>query len=341
MKLSIVIVNWNSAAYLSQCIESIYKWEKLTEYEIIVVDCASTDSDTNAVLGQLRSATVISLSENIGFAAGNNVGFKASSGDFVLFLNPDTLLICPIFQKLLHQATELSACGIIGCRLLNQDRTVQTSSIQTFPTILNHLLDVEALRLRWPDCSLWRIGPLFSQDSQPVRVDVVSGACMLVRREVFRSVDMFSEDYFMYAEDLDLCHKVIAAGFHNWFVGDATIVHYGGQSSPTAWAAPAKWRAIIRYLVKHKGKVYAFVFRVIMLGAAVFRLSILLPADVVGRLREEKPSPYSSAQKWLAILKTLLLETGTSTGKPPVPPNGTPKVTVATLDSESHPGGRR
>ena len=104
----------------------------------------------------------------------------------------------------------------MGCKLLNTDLSVQLSSIQKFPTILNQVVDAEYLRLRWPQCPLWGIAPLFAENVKLLKVDVIPGACMLLRRKVFEQVGMFSEDYFMYAEDLDLNFKLKAAGFTNY-----------------------------------------------------------------------------------------------------------------------------
>src|SRR2546422_8923566 len=85
---------------------------------------------------------------------------------------------------------------------------IQTACIQRFPTVLNQVLDIELLRVRWPACKLWRIEPLFSDREEPSEVEVVSGACLMIRRDVFETVGLFSEDYFMYAEDVDLCFKI-------------------------------------------------------------------------------------------------------------------------------------
>jgi GT2 family glycosyltransferase len=156
---------------------------------------------------------------------------------------------------------------------------VQTNCIQRFPTIPNQVFDYEYLRLRWPSCSFWSIGALFSDKTNPVSVEVISGACMLLRRDVFERIGMFTEDYFMYAEDLDLCYKVKALGLCNYYLGKAQVIHHGGQSSNRVnisnWAIIMRFRAMHKFLVKRQGSLYGLLFRVTMGAAALLRIVVL------------------------------------------------------------------
>src|SRR5262249_44700971 len=149
--------------------------------------------------------------------------------------------------------------GIVGCRLLNTDLSVQLTSIQKFPTIINQLLDVEYFQLRWPGCPLWDMRALFTDNVKLTKVEVISGACMLLRREVFTRVGMYTEDYFMYAEDIDLNFKAARAGFTNYYVGNAIIVHHGGKSSSqqsvSHWATIMKYRAMKRMFNNTRGRL--------------------------------------------------------------------------------------
>jgi GT2 family glycosyltransferase len=304
-QLSIIFVNWNSTSYLLKCIESIYKYTNETEFEIIVVDNASPDDDVELVKHQFRDIVLIESPENLGFARANNLGFRASSGEYVVFLNPDTILINPAFDLLLHQVRSLSNLGVVGCTLFNEDRTIQTSAIQTFPTVLNQLLDVDFIRNRFPTCPLWNIAPLLRGGNVPSKVEVVSGACLLLRREVFAQVGQFSEDYFMYAEDVDLCYKVVKANFTNYYVPQAQIIHYGGKSSVKTRAVLMKWRSILHYLAKHHGHVYQLAFRMAMACSAMLRLAVLsLRWLVSGGPRKE--SVQGTLLKWWLILKTMM-----------------------------------
>ncbi len=248
MQLSFIFVNWNSTEYLRECIASIYEYTRDVNFELIVVDNASPDGDVGILTQQFRNLKLIESPENLGFGRANNLGFRHSTGKYVLFLNPDTKLVSPAIHTMLTHLESLEAAGIVGCRLLNSDLSVQSSCIQTFPTILNQALDTDFLRARWPHSRLWGTSPLFSDRSSPAKVEVISGACMMMRREVFERIGFFSEEYFMYAEDLDLCRKAVHAGYHNYYIGDATIIHHGGKSSsPRRRPSPsgARWCSIL------------------------------------------------------------------------------------------------
>src|ERR1700730_8165906 len=212
MEISIIFVNWNSLNYLRECIASIYEHTHGIAFEIIVVDNASPEGGVDALKEEFPDLVLIKSGENLGFAGANNLGFKQSKGKCVLFLNPDTRLLNPAINIMLQALHSLPGAGIVGCKLLNGDLPVQTSSIMKFPGILNQVLQSEVLRLRWPSFPLWNIGPLFSSNPEPVKVEAITGACMMMRRDVFEKVGMFSEEYFMYAEDVDLCWKITRAG---------------------------------------------------------------------------------------------------------------------------------
>ena len=213
MDLSIVIVNWNSADYLRQCLRSIHETVKNLNYEVIVIDNASFDGSEAIIKQEFPSVRFIQSNKNLGFARANNEAFKASSGHSILFLNPDTEVLGDAIEILHGQLRRLPRAGAVGPTLLNSDMTMQTSCIQPFPTICNQALDMEVLRGRFPRLKLWGMQALYSDSDIPAVVEVISGACLMVRREVFENIGMFSTDYFMYTEDIDLCYKIRTAGY--------------------------------------------------------------------------------------------------------------------------------
>ena len=305
MDVSIIFVNWNSLSYLRECIRSIYEHTKGLAFEIIVVDNASTKDDVDELPGEFPGVAVIKSKRNIGFAGANNLGFTRSSGSYVMFLNPDTLLIGPAIQTMLQTIRTLPAAGVLGCKLLNSDLSVQTSCIQKYPTILNQLTDIEYFRLRWPKFRLWEIDALFeARPQRPVEVEVISGAFMMMSREVFEKAGRFSEDYFMYAEDIDLCYKVARAGFSNYFAGQVTVIHHGGKSSSQykakQWATIMKFRAMTQFCCKTHGRIYSLAFRTAMGCAAAVRLTLVF---VLGAFGSKLVDYRMAAAKWTAILK--------------------------------------
>ncbi len=303
--LSIIIVNWNSTSYLLKCLESICAQTHETAFEIIVVDNASPDGDVGIVKQQYPDVVVIESPVNLGFAGANNLGFRSSRGAYVAFLNPDTMLLNPAFDLMFRRAASLPSMGAMGCTLLNEDQSVQTACIQTFPTILNQLLDLDVLRNRFPACPLWNIAPLFAGGTEPSRVEVISGACVMFRREVFAQIGQFSEEYFMYAEDLDLCYKAAQAGFTNYYIPQGQIIHYGGKSSVRRRAVVMKWRSILQYVAKHRGYAYQLVFRAAMACSALVRLALLMAALAVSR-GGRRNSARDAMLKWWLILGTMV-----------------------------------
>nr|MCU0609555.1 glycosyltransferase family 2 protein [Chitinispirillaceae bacterium] len=234
MLLSIIIVNWNSADYLRACLGSVYATITGLPFEVIVVDNASPVSCEEEITAEFPDIRFIQCRSNLGFARANNVGFSCAQGDFLLFLNPDTELIGCAVAKMVMDLEAFEAGGAMGCRLLNSDHTIQTSAIHRFPTIANQLFSSEFLRLKFPRLDFWGIRPLFEEYAHPVVVEAISGACMLVKREAFEAAGRFNEEFFMYAEDIDLCYMIRQKGYQVLYTGRASIVHHGGKSSSTA-----------------------------------------------------------------------------------------------------------
>jgi GT2 family glycosyltransferase len=303
-------VNWNSTGYLRQSIASIYRFTQGLSFEIIVVDNASPIQDLDGLVEHFPAVTVIKSPQNLGFARANNVGFERSSGEFILFLNPDTELEGPAINIMLNRLKALANAGIMGCRLLNTDHSLQTSCIQSFPTILNQLLDVEFLRSRWPNSDLWGIAPLFSISKEANPVQAISGACMMLHREAFKSAGKFSEDYFMYAEDLDLCYKVAKAGFTNYYIGEAIVIHHGGKSSRQRavdqWATIMKFKAVQHFCSKTRGRVYGVVYQAAMGCSAVGRLLLIYLVFPFALIRLKPGAVLASSAKWSAVLRWAL-----------------------------------
>lgn len=317
MNLSIIVVNWNSEAYLRECIASIYEWTHQVLFEVIIVDNASPSGKIDTLKVQFPEVKVIKSGKNLGFAGANNLGFLHSTGDCVLFLNPDTKLNSPAIDSMVGEIRRLRKAGVMGCKLLNADLSLQTSSIMKFPRIWNAILQLEFFRLRWP--KLWGIGALFTPDTAPSEVEAISGACMLMRREVFEQIGMFSEEYFMYSEDVDLCYQAARAGFKNYHVGCATIVHYGGSSSPSAWQTAMKTRAQLWFCEKNYGSFYSLLFRLAMIVNAIARVVLLVAVRLSARMLGAKHVMDSAWLRWSIILKTLLMSRNSATARSVIP----------------------
>ena len=304
MNLSIIIVNWNSKEYLRKCLNSILAETRDLDYEIIVIDSASFDGCSEMVRKDYPQVRFIQSRENLGFSKANNLAFQTAAGEFVLFLNPDTEIVGPAIQTLHSALKRLPKAGAIGGKLLNSDGTLQTSCVQAFPTILNQVLSAAVLRRLTPRSRLWGMQALFDGCNQSSEVDMISGACLMMRRSVFERIGLFSTEYFMYAEDVDLCYKSRRQGFTNYYIGEAVIVHHGGGSSQQArnnFSNIMMVQSISQFLKRSRGGIYSDCYRLAQCGAAVIRIGLLLFLSPVLLVRSGGSSWRASCSKWFAV----------------------------------------
>jgi GT2 family glycosyltransferase len=305
-ELSIIIVNWNCVDYTRECLNSIFSRSTgpASDFEVIVVDNASTKGDPELLLTQFPGINLIKSQENLGFARANNVGFLESTGRYLLFLNPDTVVLGKALDEMLGQLKSLPDAGAVGCKLLNSDGSIQTSCIQRFPTIWNQMLDADALRVRWPQWKLWGTAPLFSEGTAPVPVEVISGACVMVRRDVFEAVGHFAREYYMYAEDVDLCYSIRSLGWWCYYVNGAQVIHHGGGSSKQRreqnWATVMQRKAILQFCKKTRGTGYSRLYQMAMAFSAAARLMLLLP--LLLRQDSQRNNVHLTVSKWNAVL---------------------------------------
>ena len=308
--ISIVYVNWNSADYLKASVESVFTGGSEPNTEIIVVDNASSQDDVERIATIDPRIRLFAERKNLGFAGANNLGASHAHGEILLFLNPDTEVSAGAIDRMVRHLERLPDAGILGAKLLNANGAVQLSAIQALPTILNQALDSDAMMRRWPHCPLWKLGPLFQSAGNPIPVDIVSGACMMMRKSVFERVGGFSEEYFMYAEDFDLCYKITEVGLRNYYCGDATVIHFGGGSSArqsvNQWATRMNFRALVLFLCKTRGAMYALAYRMTMFAVALCRLAVLGIARLVIWHDPGRTSLRWSLSKWMAILGATL-----------------------------------
>lgn len=306
-QLSIICVNWNSFDYMRDCLTSIYANITNLDFEVIIVDNASSDGKTQLLEKEFPQVTLVRSDRNLGFAGANNLGYEHSSGESLLFLNPDTIVMGRAVTAMLESLSLLPDAGIVGCRLLNSDLSVQTSCIQRFPTIINQVLDLEWLRLRWPKLAFWGIAPLFSDLQEPANVEVVSGACLMIKRHVFEKVGLFSPEYFMYAEDVDLCYKVRQIGLMSYYVNSASVLHHGGgttrNSTGNQWVAIMQRNSILKFCQKTRGRVYAWMYRAAVGVAALFRVMVIALLYPVRKVIGGQEGLRFALGKWAAVFR--------------------------------------
>ena len=238
MKLSIVIVSFNTERILEKCLQSIFKEGKnlADEFEILVVDNASSDASVAMIEKKFPQIKLIRNKENLGFSKAVNQGLKQAKGETALLLNSDTYLTENCLKKLLSFEQAVRP-AIIGARLLNPDGTVQPSVFK-LPTV------GRAIQEYW----LGKKG-YFSKyappGNSPVEVEAIVGGVMLISREILNRIGLLDERYFMYFEDLDYCRRVRQKGFKVYYLPEAEIIHEHGASGKTISSAGNQWRRLI------------------------------------------------------------------------------------------------
>jgi len=229
--VSIIIVNYNSTALLKNCIDSIEKFTNSINYEIIVVDNNSMPGDVDELLKLHDRITLIKNDVNRGFGAANNQGVEVAIGKYVLLLNNDTILFENSIKKVFDFAESLEGNEIIGCKLLNEDKSVQ-KSVYDFPTLLNVFTSNFFLYLLFPKSKHFNKYHLMNKGiSRITEVDVVTGAFLFIHRKTFEELGGFDERFFFFMEDTDLCYRQKKSGGKVIYLPDTSIIHLKGKSA--------------------------------------------------------------------------------------------------------------
>jgi GT2 family glycosyltransferase len=256
MKLSIVIICWNDLVVIRECLRSIFQSTTAIEFEVIVSDNDSADGSSEFIRHNYPTVRIVHNGANLGFAAGNNAGIRVSRGEYVLILNPDTIVHEGALERWISFADRHPEAGAFGCRVLNPDGSYQGSA-RPFPTIGRDLIAASYLR------PLAYLSKRFVSDTYTGwkgtterAVDWQSGCCVLLRGEVLKRVGGFDEQFFYHFEEVDLCRRVWQAGYPILYTPNASITHLGGQSVgrfPVRFALERE-RNRYRYYYKHFGK---------------------------------------------------------------------------------------
>jgi GT2 family glycosyltransferase len=254
MRLSVIVITYNSAQHLRHCLASIEEHLKGVEYEVCVVDNASVD-DSVALAGLAGGRVrLLSNSRNLGFAAAVNIGLRNTSGDYVMWLNPDARIEGGDVSELLRYMDRKGEVGILGPQLLNADGTVQLSC-RSFPSYSTAFFNRYSLFTRLFPGNRYSRRYLHSDwDHQSLReVDWVSGACLLHRRSLVRDIGELDEQYFMYIEDIDFCLRANRAGWKIYYHPGLRVRHHiGGSSRQVPFSMIVELhKSIWHYYAKH------------------------------------------------------------------------------------------
>lgn len=231
-KLSIIVISFNTRDITLECLRSVFREMARTSFELIVLDNASSDGSANAIQDEFGAKIkLIPSSVNYGFAVGNNIAAREAVGEFILLLNPDTVVLDGAIDKLVDFALARPEAGIWGGRTLFGDGSLNPASCWHKQTLWSLASQAVGLSSLFRKSTVFNVEGLGGWDRNGARyVDIVSGCFLLIKQDLWRRLDGFKEIFFMYGEEADLCLRAQNLGYRPLVSSVATIVHYGGAS---------------------------------------------------------------------------------------------------------------
>ena len=233
MDLSVVIVSYNVKEYLRECLLSVKKASGDIDIEVFVVDNNSLDGSQEMLRQEFPEIKCIFNTYNCGFSAANNQAIKLSKGNFILLLNPDTIVEPGTFASCLKFMKEHPEAGALGVRMVNGEGIFLPESKRSLPTPLTSFFKITGISRLFPKSAFFNRYYLPQIDkNETAEAEVISGAFMFLGREALLKAGLPDEDFFMYGEDMDLSYRILVAGFKNFYFAETQIIHYKGKSTP-------------------------------------------------------------------------------------------------------------
>jgi GT2 family glycosyltransferase len=234
MQLSVIILNYNVRYFLEQCVLSVQQAIQNLDAEIIVIDNHSSDDSCAMMKQRFPNIKLIENKENSGFPKGNNIAVSHAQGEYICILNPDTVVAEDTFEKILNSQlpTPNSQLGIIGCKLIDGTGNFLPESKRGIPTPWVAFTKIFGFYKVFPKSSLFN--KYYAQDlteNQSGKVDILVGAFMVMKRELYNKLEGFDENCFMYADDIDLSYRALLLQKQNYYFHETTVIHYKGEST--------------------------------------------------------------------------------------------------------------
>ncbi|MFC2175633.1 glycosyltransferase family 2 protein [Bacteroidota bacterium] len=279
MKLSIIIVNYNVQHFLEQCLKSVLDALHNLDAEVFVVDNSSVDGSVAMVEAKFPTVKLIANKENVGFSRANNQAMEIAKGEYVLLLNPDTLVEADTFDKVIAFMDENPDAGGVGIKMVDGKGKFLPESKRSLPT--PEVAFYKIFGLSWLFPNSHRFGKYhltFLDKEKTHQVEVLSGAFMLMRKETLDKIGLLDESFFMYGEDIDLSYRIVKGGYKNYYVPEARIIHYKGESTKKGSLnyVYVFYNAMAIFARKHFSKERAQLFSLLINFAILFRASISL-----------------------------------------------------------------
>ena len=273
--VSVIIVSYNVRDYLHQALVSLNKSLKKYSSEIIVVDNASDDGSVDMVRKRFPKVKLIENKENVGFARANNSALKIANGKYLFLINPDTLVQEDTVKVLYDFMEAHPDAGMVGCKILNPDGTLQLPCRRSFPTPWVAFTKIFGLSSLFPESKIFgKYNITYKSPDETYPVDAISGSCMFLRRAVYEQVGGLDEDFYLYGEDLDWCYRIKKGEWQIYYVHSTQIIHYKGESTKRSNIdeLSAFYEAMRIYVEKH----YSFApFLVLLLKLSIAIVSFV------------------------------------------------------------------
>ena len=280
---SVIIIAYNSCDFIPACLKSVRDACEGIDAQVIVLDNGSEAPILPEIKAFFPEVEWIESKENLGFGKGCNLAEKKATKPYLFFINPDTVVSRDSFSKVLDFMEEHPDAGTVGCRILNEDGSLQWACRRSFPTIVSAVSKTIGLAALFPkNKTRASYNMSYANPDEMIEVDAISGSFFCIRRDVYEKLKGFDEDFFMYGEDLDLCFRTKEMGLHNYYTPVTNILHFKGQSCRTRrWGSYVDfYKAMLIFVKKHKDLYFVPNFLVsfgILFAAFVGMFSRLIP----------------------------------------------------------------
>ena len=264
MQLSVIILNYNVRYFLEQCVLSVENAIKNLDAEIIVIDNNSSDDSCTMMKQRFPNVKLIENKENLGFPKGNNIGVVQAKGEYLCILNPDTVVAEDTFTKVLAFAKKQSDLGIVGVKLIDGTGDFLPESKRGIPTPWVAFTKITGVYKIFPKSRIF--GKFYAQhlsENETGKVDILVGAFMVMKRDLYNEIGGFDENCFMYSDDIDLSYSVLKKGKSNYYFHEASVIHYKGESTVKDGTYMKRFQEAMNFFYKKHFKV-SFFFSVFM-----------------------------------------------------------------------------
>jgi GT2 family glycosyltransferase len=270
MQLSVIILNYNVRYFLEQCVLSVQNALKTIDGEIIVIDNNSCDDSCAMMKQRFPNVKLIQNSENLGFPKGNNIGVAQAQGEYICILNPDTVVAEDTFTKVLAFAQKQSDLGILGCKLIDGAGNFLPESKRGIPTPWVAFTKVTGLYKLVPKFRIfWKYYAQHLDENQTGKVDILVGAFMFLKRDLYLEVGGFDEECFMYSDDIDLSYRLLQKGKSNFYFHETSVIHYKGESTIKDETYMKRFQEAMNFFYKKHFRV-SVLFSIFMKAGIVF-----------------------------------------------------------------------